>query len=706
MNEFVDMHVHSKFSIDGMSTMEDYCLIAGKTGTRVICFTEHVDFNSAEKNLSIVKDNRKQNFVVDDYFREINRLRKKYGSLTLLSGIEFSEPSLFPEEFALYSSYPFDCITAGIHHCYNSVFPGAGNLSVSKAIYEYYQIMQKTVELGGFQVLAHLDFPKLFFDKWVIDDDVLDMILSTMIDKNILLEVNTSSLNDSCDEPMPSYSVINRYVQLGGNKIVIGSDAHSSDRLSGHFRDVVPRLPNRIQIGYFRDDGISGTNTKKRDEFNRMIDECMAGNIDMVITKSISRFARNTLDCLQYIRQLKDKNIPVYFEKEAINTLDAKGEVLITIMASLAQQESQSMSQNIKLGLQYRYQQGKVQVNHNRFLGYTKDNDGHLIIDPEQAEIVKRIYREYLEGSSMDKIADGLMADGILTGAGKTKWHTSTINKILRNEKYMGDALLQKTYTTDFLTKKRIKNNGTVPQYYVEGDHEAIIPKELFMQVQAELVRRRVVHVSPTGKKRSFSCNHCFAQMVFCGDCGELYRRVHWNNHGCKSIVWRCISRLEPTSAEKNCTNRTVNELLLQEITVKAFHQILTERDFFLKTLQQNIAKAVVNADTLSPDGIQTRLEELQKELIKKANNKQGYDAIADEIFRLRDQKEQSELDSHHREEAMNRIKELQDFIAGQETDITEFDEALVKKLIEKITVFADHFTVEFKSGITIDIEA
>ena len=239
-------------------------------------------------------------------------------------------------------------------------------------------------------------------------------------------------------------------------------------------------------------------------------------------------------------------------------------------MASLAQQESQSMSQNIKLGLQCRYQQGKVQVNHNRFLGYTMDDNGHLIIDPEQAEIVKRFYREYLEGSSMDKIADSLMADGILTGAGKKKWHTSTINKILRNEKYMGDALLQKTYTTDFLTKKRFKNNGTVPQYYVEGDHEAIIPKEFLMQVQAELVRRRVVHFSPTGKKRSFSCNHCFAQMVFCEDCGELYRRVHWNNHGCKSIVWRCISRLEPTSAEKNCTNRTVNELLPQEITVKA----------------------------------------------------------------------------------------------------------------------------------------
>ena len=194
--------------------------------------------------------------------------------------------------------------------------------------------------------------------------------------------------------------------------------------------------------------------------------------------------------------------------------------------------------------------------------------------------------------------------------------------------------------------------------------------------------------------------------MIFCGECGELYRRVHWNNHGCKSVVWRCISRLEPTSADMNCTNRTVNETVLQDVTVKALNQILTDKGTFLKALQENIARAVVSADTLSPDGIQARLEELQKELIKKANNKQDYDAIADEIFRLRDQKEQSELDSHRREEVMNRIKELKDFIAGQETDITEFDEALVRKLIQQITVFQDHFTVEFKSGITIDIEA
>lgn len=253
MNEFVDMHVHSTFSIDGKSTMEDYCQIAQKSGARAICFTEHVDFNSEEKNLSIVKDNRKQNFDIGDYFSEINRLRKKYSSISLLSGIEFSEPSLFPEEFAFYSTYPFDCIIAGIHHCYNSVFPGARNISASKAIYEYYQIMQKTVELGGFQVLAHLDFPKLFFDKWVIDNEIIDTLLSTIINQDIVLEVNTSSINRHCNEPMPSFNIINRYVQLGGKRIVIGSDAHRSDRLAFHFKEVVQRLSNCLQVGYFRE---------------------------------------------------------------------------------------------------------------------------------------------------------------------------------------------------------------------------------------------------------------------------------------------------------------------------------------------------------------------------------------------------------------------------------------------------------------------
>ena len=471
-----------------------------------------------------------------------------------------------------------------------------------------------------------------------------------------------------------------------------------------HYTEYISKNPDWIMAGIFADDGISGTNTKKRDEFNRMIEECMSGNIDMIITKSISRFARNTLDCLKYIRQLKDKNIPVYFEKEAINTMDSKGEVLLTIMASLAQQESQSLSQNVKLGIQYRYQQGKVQVNHNRFLGYTKDAEGNLVIDPEQAEIVRRIYREYLQGQSMDKIAAGLEADGILTGAGNTKWHTSTINKILRNEKYMGDALLQKTYTTDFLTKKRIKNNGTVPQYYVEDDHEAIIPKDIFLLVQEELVRRRVVHTSDNGKRHCYSCKHCFAQIVFCGECGEFYRRVHWNNRGCKSIVWRCCSRLENTGHV--CRARTVNEKLLEQVTLDAINRVLCEKDDFLKTLQANIATVVLQGDTLSPDAIDARLRELQKELLKKANQKDDYDAVANEILRLRDMRRQAEVDSVIKDEQMKQINDLQDFINSRPTTITEFDEALVRRLIEKITVFEDRFAVRFKSGVSIEIKA
>ena len=434
-----------------------------------------------------------------------------------------------------------------------------------------------------------------------------------------------------------------------------------------------------------------------------MIEACKAGEIDMIITKSISRFARNTLDCLKYIRMLKDKNIPVFFEKESINTMDAKGEVLLTIMASLAQQESQSLSQNVKMGLQFRYQNGQVQVNHNHFLGYTKDREGNLVIDPEQAEVVKRIYREYLEGSSMDKIAKGLEKDSILTGAGKKKWWTSTINKILRNEKYIGDVLLQKTYTTDFLNKTRVKNNGIVPQYYVENNHEAIIPKDIFLRVQEELVRRRVVKTSANGKKRSYSCNHCFAQLVICGECGEMFRRIHWNNRGCKSIVWRCLSRLEATGLE--CHARTVNEKVLESVVLEAINRLLGDKAAYQAQLQQNIAKVIREAQKNNTDGIDEQLMELQKELLEKANNKEAYDEIADHIFKLREQRENCTVDTAARDAQIARINDLQDFIKQQSATLEVFDETLVKRWLKQITIWHGHCTVELKSGLKVDVE-
>ena len=242
-----------------------------------------------------------------------------------------------------------------------------------------------------------------------------------------------------------------------------------------------------------------------------------------------------------------------------------------------------------------------------------------------------------------------------------------------------------------------------VPQYYVESNHEAIIPKDIFLQVQEELVRRRVVKTSANGKKRSYSCNHCFAQIVICGECGEMFRRIHWNNRGCKSIVWRCISRLEPTGQE--CHARTVNETILENVVVQAINTLLGDKSTYQAQLQQNIAKVIRSAQQNTTDGIDERLQELQKELLKKANNKEAYDEIADEIFKLREQREKCTVDTAARDAQITRINELQDFIKQQPAHLEAFDEALVKRWLERIIVWEDHFTVELKSGLKIEIE-
>jgi DNA invertase Pin-like site-specific DNA recombinase len=469
-----------------------------------------------------------------------------------------------------------------------------------------------------------------------------------------------------------------------------------------HYTDFIKKNPEWEFAGIFADDGISGTNTKKREEFNRMIDEAMAGKIDMIVTKSISRFARNTLDCLKYIRQLKEKNIPVYFEKENINTMDAKGEVLLTIMASLAQQESQSLSQNVKLGFQYRYQQGQITVNHNRFLGYTKDEKGQLIIDPDEAVVVRRIYREYLEGASLQQICRGLEADGILTGAGKKKWRPESVKKILQNEKYIGDALLQKTYTVDFLEKKRVPNNGIVPQYYVENSHEAIIPRDLYMQVQEEMIRRANLHSGQERKKRVYSSKYALSSIVYCSKCGDIYRRIAWNNRGKHSIVWRCCTRVEHGPGA--CAADTIQESELQNLVVRAINMALCKKDTMSENLQKNVEAVLTGADGIPLDEIDSRLEQLQKELLKVANAKGNYDSIADEIYHLREVKQNALVDNAEREGVKQRISEMQQFLAEQTQNITEYDEQLVRRLIEKITVYDERVTVEFKSGTSVDV--
>lgn len=434
--------------------------------------------------------------------------------------------------------------------------------------------------------------------------------------------------------------------------------------------------------GIFADDGISGTNTKKRTEFNRMIQACIDGQINMIVTKSISRFARNTLDCLKYIRQLKEYNVPVFFEKENINTMDSKGEVLLTIMASLAQQESESISKNVKMGIQYRYQKGEIRINHNRFLGYTKDAEGKLVIDPVEAEVVKRIFREYINGKSLQKIAEGLMADGIKTAANKDLWRGETIRKILANEKYMGDALLQKTYTVDVLNKKRVVNNGIVPQYYVENSHEAIISKELFHKVQAELQNR----ASPRNQRKErtmYSSKYFLSNILTCEKCGHCFRRIVGTVNGKKYINWRCKTRV--TKGVKCCDAESISEETLHNYIVRAINRLIGKRENVLDDLNTCISETISN--TIDLESINTEIEKLQSELEERIYQNVDYSDITTELDKLIALKSNHEQKSDVDEITQSRLSEIREYVDNQSTLLENYDEDLARKLLSQVVV-------------------
>ena len=246
------MHVHSNFSTDGISTMEKQCQEAVNRGLSIICFTDHVDFNSAEYNMGKVKDNRKQNFNVDEYLLEIERMRRLFPELEILSGVEFSEPHLFAKELMDYSRKPFDYILASIHHCNNGCFPGAMNLAEKQAVKEYYSLMIDSLEKCAFQGIAHIDFPRMFFDNWDIDDKTLYRILYLIISRNIVLEINTSSLNENCCEPMPSEKILKKYIEMGGRRVTLGSDAHSFKRIAYGFENIISKWNSVLEFGYIK----------------------------------------------------------------------------------------------------------------------------------------------------------------------------------------------------------------------------------------------------------------------------------------------------------------------------------------------------------------------------------------------------------------------------------------------------------------------
>ena len=351
-------------------------------------------------------------------------------------------------------------------------------------------------------------------------------------------------------------------------------------------------------VDVYTDEGITGTSTKRREGFKNMIADALDGKIDLIVTKSVSRFARNTVDSLTTIRKLKEKGVEVYFEKENIWTFDSKGELLLTIMSSLAQEESRSISENCTWGQRKRFADGKVTVPFKRFLGYDRGPDGNLVVNPEQAVTIKRIYSMFLQGMTYHGIAKQLTDDGILTPGGKTNWNQSAVKSILTNEKYKGDALLQKSYTTDFLTKKTKVNEGEIPQYYVENNHEAIIEPEVFEMVQREILKRG------RGKKYH-SGVHIFSTKIKCGCCGSWYGSKVWHsNSKYRKVIWQCNHKFQN---DEHCNTPHLTDEEIQQAFLTAANSMLA-------------TKATVIADAKEMMGLlfdTTALEQEQDELLQ-----------------------------------------------------------------------------------------
>lgn len=351
-----------------------------------------------------------------------------------------------------------------------------------------------------------------------------------------------------------------------------------------YYTKYITNNPDYKMAGIYADEGISGTDTKKRESFNRMIADCEAGKIDLVITKSISRFARNTQDCLSYSRKLKSLGIGIIFEKENICTMDANGELLFTILSSLAQEESRNISENCKWAIRHNFQQGIVRFNTKSFMGYDMDGDGKLVINPEQAKIVRRIYREFEEGWTQNEIAKRLNDEGIKGVKGRVAWRGATIIGMLKNEKFKGDALLQKSYTSDYLTKKRKRNDGQVEQYYVEDSHKGIIPKEEWDAVQMEIARRRAycreVGLSNYGDAMTGSP---FISRLVCAHCGAAYGRRAWPYRA--HYFWSCRNKSKEYG--KICKAENVRDDIVRKAFVIAWNAVVKDRDKMLGTWEK-----------------------------------------------------------------------------------------------------------------------
>ena len=479
--------------------------------------------------------------------------------------------------------------------------------------------------------------------------------------------------------------------------------------------------PNWIFAGVFADDGRSATNTFRRDDFNQLMDQCLKGKVDMVITKSISRFARNTVDCISWVRKLKEKNVAVYFEKENLNTLDDSTEMILTILSSQAQEESRAISTNVKWGYARKFEKGES--TRQRSYGFRKAPTGEMCIVEEEAAVIRNMARWFLDGDSLERIKHRLEDAGIETTTGKKTWSTGTIYNILTNEKIMGDVLLQKTFTADYLTKRRVKNSGQQKQYYVKNHHEAIIPKTVYYKIQEEIARRSSLKKAGTRKRKTaqgvYSSKYALTGIMVCNECGAHYRRTTWAKNGKKVIVWRCINRLE--HGTKRChESPTLKEEVIQEAIMGKLHSLSIdqEEENFLNGVKEDILRAAkVVGGGCTEEEIDKTIEELRDQLMDyvgmAAREHGGENWYSDrmrklglQISELKRRRESIREQEKIRDEYEYLDQEISRIIG--ETDGAsgaEFDNIFIRQIVREIRVISKNkFQIQLRTGMMLDV--
>ena len=467
--------------------------------------------------------------------------------------------------------------------------------------------------------------------------------------------------------------------------------------------------------GLFADEGKSGTRADKRPEFNKMINDCLAGKIDYIITKSVSRFARNTVDCLDYVRMLKSKGIGVYFEEQQIDTLKTDSELYLVIYAGFAQSESESISKNITWSVRKKFEDGTPVFMYKRFLGYRKGADGEPEIVPSEAVIVERIFNLYLAGETVDKISKMMQAENYDIPGKTISFSKGMIMNMLSNERYCGDAILQKSVTIDCIEKKRKKNTGEAPMYYVQNNHPAIIDRVTFNKVQEELARRKTK--TPGSAKSSITSTgkysrYALTDVLICGNCGTRYRRVTWSRNGVKRIVWRCISRLD--YGKKYCHNSpTLDEAPLQQAILAALNKAMADKNSLIRQITDAMETEIIPfpGGMMSLGDIERRLRELEQQfqtlLEKAADDPAAYGGqfkeILDEQTLLKGRRSGILADNKEQAKANQRILDAAQTLENASLHITEWDESAVRQLVETVKILSkDEVAVTLKGGIEI----